>query len=213
MKKISWLLVFFFLVSFSRNTETKKEKWVSLFDGKTFEGWKVGNHANSFTIEGGAIMVNGEVGHLYYTGPAEQHNFKNFELKIDVMTTPGSNSGIYFHTQYQEKGWPAKGYEVQVNNSHTDWRRTAGLWGIKDTSATWVKDNEWFTVRIKVKGMRIRTYINDKLIIDYTEPENASLEKDRPKERLISSGTFALQAHDPKSKVFYKNIWVKTIKE
>jgi hypothetical protein len=44
--------------------------------------------------------------------------------------------------------------------------------------------------------------------VDYTEPENAQ----RPKgmeQRLISSGTFALQAHDPKSKVYFKNIKVK----
>jgi len=174
------------------------------------DGWKVGNNASSFSMENGAIAVNGDVAHLYYDGAVQQHNFKNFELKIDVMTTPGSNSGIYFHTQYQESGWPKKGYEVQVNNSHTDWRRTGSLWAIQDIKETYVKDNEWFTMHIKVKGKRVTVSINDKRVVDYTEPENVQREENM-KGRVLSSGTFALQGHDPKSKVYYKNIWVKAL--
>ena len=104
--------------------------WVSLFDGKSLDGWKVGENAASFSVADGAIVVNGPRAHLYYVGPVGNHDFKNFEFKADVMTTPGSNSGIYFHTAYQEGGWPSKGYEVQVNNSHTDPKRTAGLYAI-----------------------------------------------------------------------------------
>lgn len=191
-------------------TEKKQEKkgWVSLFDGRSLEGWKVGTNAASFSIENGAIAVNGNVAHLYYDGPVQQHNFKDFEFRADVMTTPRSNSGIYFHTQYQEGGWPKKGYEVQVNNSHTDWRRTGSLWAIQDIKETYAKDNEWFTLHIKVKGKRVLVSINDKQVVDYTEPDEVKREEGM-KERLISSGTFALQGHDPKSKVYYKNIKVK----
>ena len=84
----------------------KKAGWISLFDGTSVNGWKVGNNASTFSIENGAIRVNGEVAHLFYDGEVMQHHFKNFELKIDVMTTPGFNSGVYFHTQYQQSGWP-----------------------------------------------------------------------------------------------------------
>jgi Domain of Unknown Function (DUF1080) len=208
MHKLKLFVVAAVLLSFCSRKEEQKDKWVSLFDGKTLDGWKVGDHATTFSIENGTIMVNGETAHLFYDGEVQQHQFKNFELKIDVMTTPGSNSGIYFHTQYQENGWPEKGYEVQVNNSHTDWRRTGSLYGIQDIKETYVKDNEWFTMHIKVKGKRVTVSINNKQVLDYTEPENVQREEDR-KERLISSGTFALQGHDPKSKVYYKNIWVK----
>src|SRR3954471_13663696 len=76
--------------------------WVSLFDGKTLDGWKVGENAASFTVEDGAIVINGPRAHLYYVGPVQNHEFKNFAFKADVMTTPGSNSGIYIHTAYQE---------------------------------------------------------------------------------------------------------------
>jgi hypothetical protein len=155
-------------------------------------------------------VANGETAHLFYDGDVQSHNFKNFEFKADVMTTPGSNSGIYFHTTYQESGWPAKGYEVQVNNSHTDWRRTGGLYAIDDVKEVFVKDNEWFTEYIKVEGKRVIIKLNDKTVVDYTEPENV----ERPKGmegRVLSSGTFALQGHDPKSKVYFKNIMVKPL--
>ncbi|HMU44888.1 MAG TPA: DUF1080 domain-containing protein [Chitinophagaceae bacterium] len=188
----------------------EKNKWVSLFDGKTLNGWKVGANAESFSVQDGSIVVNGKVAHLFYDGPAQQHNFKNFEFKADVMTFPGSNSGIYFHTQYQESGWPKKGYEAQVNNSHTDWRRTGSLYAIQDVKEVYVKDNKWFTEYIKVEGKHIIIKINDKVVVDYTEPNDVKREKGM-EERLLSSGTFALQGHDPGSKVLYKNIMVKIL--
>lgn len=171
---------------------------------------KVGQHAGTFKVENGLIVVNGETAHLFYNGPVKDHRFSNFDFKAGVMTEPGSNSGIYFDTQYQESGWPEKGYEVQVNNSHTDWRRTGSLYAVEDVKEVLVKDNEWFTEHITVQGKRVIIKINDKTVVDYTEPENVQ----RPKEsegRVIASGTFALQGHDPKSKVYFKNIMVKPL--
>jgi hypothetical protein len=184
--------------------------WIPLFDGKTLDGWKVGENAATFKVEDGAIVVNGPRAHLYYVGPVQNHDFRNFEFKADVMTTEGSNSGIYFHTAYQEGGWPSKGYEVQVNNSHTDWRRTAGLYAIEDVKEPPAKDGEWFTMHIVVKGKTVTTAVNGKTLVTYTEPDNAERPKDMAA-RLISSGTFAIQGHDPKSKVLVKNIMVKPL--
>jgi len=206
MKKIIPLIALAFL-SISAHRPAAKG-FVSIFDGKSFDGWKVGKNAASFKIEDGAIVVNGDVAHLYYDGPVRGHNFRDVELKLDVMTTPGSNSGVYFHTAYQEEGWPEKGYEVQVNNSHTDWRRTGSLWAISDIRETYVKDNEWFTMHIKVKGKHITVLINDRQVVDYTEPEGV-VRPEGMEQRLVSSGTFALQGHDPRSKVYFRNIKVK----
>ena len=189
-----------------------KPDWKSLFDGKTLNNWKVGNNAGTFTVEDGMIVANGPVAHLFYDGDINNHRFKNFEFKADVMTTPGSNSGIYFHTEYQQSGWPAKGYEVQVNNSHTDWRRTGSLYGIEDVKEVYVKDNEWYTEYIKVEGKRVVIKINDKTVVDYTEPDNIN-RNGGDSLRKISSGTFALQGHDPKSKVYYKNLLVNVLPE
>ena len=183
--------------------------WVSLFDG-TMNGWKVGDNAATFTIDSGMIIVNGNVAHLFYDGPVGNHEFKNFEFKADVMTRPHSNSGIYFHTAFQQGGWPAKGYEVQVNNSHSDWRRTGSLYAIEDVKDTLVADNVWYTEYVKVEGKRVIIKINDKVVVDYTEPADVKRPEDM-KGRILSSGTFALQGHDPGSKVYFKNIMVKIL--
>jgi hypothetical protein len=53
--------------------------------------------------------------HLFYE---TDRPYKNFELIAEVKTLPLANSGIYFHTAFQESGWPGKGYEVQINNSY-----------------------------------------------------------------------------------------------
>lgn len=207
MKRISLLATITIILSISIGFIAQEPTWVSIFDGKTLNGWKVGENATSFKVEDGAIVVNGPVGHLFYDGNVGNHDFKNFEFKAKVMTMPGSNSGLYFHTKYQEKSWPSKGYEVQVNNSHTDWKRTASLYDIMDVKETYVKDNEWYTETIIVQGKRIITKINDKVVVDYTEPDNV----DSSKGRKLSSGTFAIQAHDPKSKVYVKDIMVKIL--
>jgi len=184
--------------------------WVSLFDGKSLDGWKVGENASTFSVQDGTIIAHGNTAHLFYAGPVKDHNFKNFEFKADVMTEPGSNSGIYFHTQYQESGWPEKGYEVQVNNSHTDWRRTGSLYAVQDVKDVYVKDNVWYTESFSVQGKRVIIKINDKVVVDYTEPDNVNRPEDM-KGRVLSSGTFALQGHDPNSKVYFKNIMVKSL--
>ncbi len=186
----------------SLQKETKKKGWISLFDGKSLNGWKINENPATFKVEDGAIVVNGDRGHLFYDGPVMNHNFKNFEYKAKVMTTPGSNSGMYIHTEFQAEGWPAKGYEIQVNNSHTDWRRTSSIYAIQDIKEAPAKDNEWFTQSITVQGKKITVKVNDKIINEYTEPAEGG---------KLSSGTFALQGHDPKSKVYYKDIMVKPL--
>ncbi len=203
-------IITIFLFSFSVPHHYIADKWVSLFDGKSLTGWKVGDNAATFSADSGMIIVHGSTAHLFYDGDVMNHEFKNFEFKTDVKTMPGANSGIYFHTVFQQGGWPSKGYEVQVNNSHTDWRRTGSLYGIEDVKEVYVKDNEWYTEYIKVEGKHIIIKVNDKTVVDYTEPENLQRPAGQEQKR-ISSGTFALQGHDPKSIVYYKNIKVKPL--
>ena len=212
MKKIIFLclIAISLFTAMAFITNNTNDGWESLFDGKSLNNWKVGENAATFTVDNGMIVAHGPTAHLFYDGDISNHTFKNFEFKAEVMTTPGSNSGIYFHTAYQQKSWPAKGYEVQVNNSHTDWRRTGSLYGIADVKEVFVKDNEWFTEYIKVQGKRVQIKLNDKIVVDYTEPEN--LQRDGGDSlRKISSGTFALQGHDPKSKVYFKNLMVRVL--
>ena len=199
------------LIACSNTTKMHGKKgWISLFDGKTLNGWKASEKPGTFSVEDGAIKVAGPRSHLYYEGPVMNHNFKNFEFKAQVMTKPGSNSGIYFHTSYQEKGFPDNGFEVQVNNSHGDWKRTGGLYDIKDTKEVYVKDNVWFTEYIKVEGKHVITKVNDIVVTDWTQPDGFVPPEGHPG-RIISCGTFCLQGHDPKSVIFYKDIMVKPL--
>ncbi len=185
-------------------------EWINLFDGESFDGWKASENKDAFSIEDGMIKVNGKRSHLFYVGDVNGGTFKNFEFKAEVMTKPNSNSGIYFHTEYQEEGWPSKGYEVQVNNTHSDWRKTGGLYAIQDEKDPPSKDNEWFTEYIKVQGKHVIVTVNGDTTANYIEPENPEREEGM-KGRLIDSGTFALQGHDPGSTVYYKSVMVKVL--
>ena len=205
------LIVSMMAIASLASLHAQSDGWISLFDGKTLDGWKASENPATFSVKDGMLVVDGPRAHLYYVGPVGNHNFTNFEWKADVMTTPGSNSGMYFHTEYQETGWPSKGYEVQVNNSHTDWRRTGGLYAVVDVKEPPAKDNEWFTQHITVVGKQVTIKVNGKVTAEYTEPDTV----ERPAEmagRKLGSGTIAIQGHDPKSKVFYKNIQLKVLK-
>ena len=147
-------------------------EWISLFDGETLEGWTVSENQQTFRVEDGLIVAHGPRSHLFYTGSVADHDFKNFELEVEAMTTPGSNSGIYFHTRFQEEGWPARGYEAQVNNSHADPRLTGSLYAIEDVLENKVRDNEWFVQRIIVRDRRVTIQVNRETVVDYTEPDD-----------------------------------------
>ncbi|WP_339732776.1 DUF1080 domain-containing protein [uncultured Gimesia sp.] len=182
-----------------KNTETE-EGWISLFNGKDLTGWQIAEEG-PWEVKDGTIIVTGERSHLF-----TDKEFKNFEFKADVKTTPGSNSGIFFHTKFQEKGWPTQGYESQVNVTHKDPVKTGSVYNRVKLFKTPAKDNEWWTQHIIVKGRNVVIKINGETVVDYTEPEGA---KGSPS--LGEKGSFALQAHDPKSVVYYKNIRVKPL--
>ena len=183
-------------------------EWISMFSGRDLAGWKVSENKDSVKVEDGMLVIDGPRAHAFFVGSDGKADFKDFHLQAQVKTTKGSNSGIYFHTQYQEDGWPSKGYECQVNNTHSDPKKTGGLYGIKDNFEAPAKDGDWFDYDVIVKGKQIIIKINGKTIVDYTEPRDVKREG-QFKDRLLSSGTFAIQAHDPESVVYYRNIRVK----
>jgi hypothetical protein len=217
MKSVHYPVILIGLMLFAGCTS---DPWIELFDGQTLTGWQASENTDSWKIEDGAIVTRGSRSHLFYSGDAEGHNFKNFEFMADVKTSPGANSGIYLHTEFQESGWPSKGYECQVINSnppsapgdYVEHKMTGSLYAIRNVWKSSVPDNEWFTYRIIVEGKTIRTYINDVPMVDYTEPEDL-YRAEGMQDRMLSSGTFALQCHDPGSVVYYKNIRVRPLPE
>ena len=192
-----------------------QDGWTQLFNGKDFTGWKVGGDQNSFQIRDGALVAHGPVAHAFYDGPFNNHDFKNFELMVDVMAAPNSNGGIYFHTEFQDSGFPKKGFEVQVNNTYVrDPVKTASLYHVKDLSADDIKgmtnDNEWFTEHIIVQGATVTIKLNGKEVVKWTQSADWNGGREGPG-RVISHGTIALQGHDPNSTVHYKNVRIKPL--
>lgn len=181
--------------------EKDEEGWIRLFNGKDLTGWTISDKDQAkWRVEEGTIVANGPRSHLF-----TDKRFKDFHFKAEVKTTPGSNSGIYFHTDYQETGWPAHGYESQVNVTHGDPVKTGSLYNTVKLFETPAKDGEWWTHEIIVRGQRVVVKINGKTVVDYTEPA------DKEGTVKLGEGSFALQAHDPKSVVYYRNLRVKPL--
>ena len=184
------------------------EGWISLFDGKTLSGWKKAEeNQDAWKVADGTLMCDGSRCHLFYVGDAQP--FKNFEFEAEVKTAPGSNSGIYIHTAYQAEGWPKQGYEVQVNNTHRDPVKTGSLYGVEKVLEAPAKDDEWFKMSIRVEGKQVTVKVDGKTLVEYTEPEGKQAGGDFA--RVLGGGTFALQAHDPQSKVYFRNLRVKKL--
>ncbi len=185
--------------------------FTSLFDGSTMNGWKPSETPQTWSVHDGAIVAHGTRSHLFYQGDVMNHQFTNFELKVDVLTKPGANGGIYIETEYQEGGWPGKGFEIQVNNSYkSDPRKTFSIYEVKDVHEQIVPDNQWFTEDIIAKGDRITVKYNGRVVADWTQPSDWKGTSDFTGRR-VGPGTIALQAHDPGSEVWYKNIRIKPL--
>jgi hypothetical protein len=215
-----------------------EDGFVSLFDGKTLQGWKIGNNADLFQVHDGMIVMecpatNNRPAHLFYDGEVAGHLFKNFDLRVDVMTYPGANSGIYFHTKFQQAGFPRSGIECQVDNSHSDWRRTGSLYNL--LNLTWgpekpqagnkqnvivleqppVTDNVWYTQEIIYHDGSVTVKLNGKVMLEYKVPLPESEHRLPSGMTWLPEGTFALQGHPPMpghiSKACFRNIRVKVL--
>ncbi len=190
--------------------EKESALWVSLFDGKSLGDWKPNENAETWSVEDGCIVVNGERSHLFYMG--EENEFKNFHFRAEVKAASNSNAGIYFHTQWQDEGWPQIGYESQVNVSHGDPVKSGSLYNTvkllqADIEKVGLTNDTWWVQEIIVRGKRIVVKLNGNVVVDYTEPP----EKEGTVK--LSHGTFALQGHDPGSTVYFRNLTVRHLAE
>ena len=198
------------LLIFTFQLSAQSGDWIELFNGKNLDGWKVSENSASFAVEDGVIKVAGPRGHAFYVGEVGNHDFKNFELIVELKTMPKANSGIFIHTQYQEDGWPNKGYEIQVNQSHSDWRKTGSVYSFQDVKEVYVQDGEWYTEHVIVNGSQVTVKINGNTVNEYDESKDEKRASGLG-EKSLSSGTIALQAHDPESVIYYRSVKIKLL--
>jgi len=184
-----------------------------LFDGHSLDGWKAGEHRHSFRAEDGKIVADGPRASLFYTGRLGNANFKNFDLKAEVLTRPGACSGIRFHSQFQSHGPLMTGFKVQINNTDVgdgdgrDLRKTGSLYSIRNIYKSMVKDDEWFEVRVQVRDKQVQVWVGGTLIVDYIEPDPPP---DGAKPTL-SRGTFALECCGGQPPVHFRNLALKPL--
>jgi hypothetical protein len=219
MKKLSRLLGVFALsvVAFkpveykTSSTPSFNDGWVELINGKDFTGWKASENTATWSVTDGVFQAVGKRSHLFYEGEHLKNGFKNFELEVQVKTFKLANSGIYFHTEYQETGWPGKGIEIQVNNTHIgegdyiELKKMASLYGVRNIYKTFGRDSEWMTVKARVESNRVQVWLNGIKTVDYLQPEKTF------SVRRLAKGTFCLQGHDSLSKMQYKSFRVRRL--
>jgi len=199
--------------------EMRRDGWVSIFDGRTLEGWKSNETYEGFKVENGAIVGFGGRNHLYYMG----EQYQNFELKIDVNINNDGNSGVYVKSQWQDAAWPTTGFELQVNSSHGDPQKTGTLYNIVKIHEAPHKDDEWFTYHIICRGNELAVYVNGKHLYTYVDQRAGGRQGGQggqggqtppiteQNKRISQAGHIALQQHHQGSVVQFKNIFVKKL--
>lgn len=191
--------------------------WIELFDGHSLAGWRASENKTSWKIVDHQIAAEGPRSHLFYEGPVHGADFRNFELEVKALARPGCNSGVYFHTAYQERDFPYKGFEIQINNTATgegnyrERKKTGSLYGLRNIYKQFVADDEWFTIRAQVRANRVQIRLNELLVVDYVEPKPPVIPDGPEKGRYLDHGTFALQCHNDGSHARFRSIRVRPL--
>ena len=108
--------------AFAADTPPLETGFVSLFDGKTLDGWKIGQNAEIFQVRDGMIVMecpatNHEPAHLFYDGEVGHHEFKNFHLKVDVMTFPGATRESTSIRSIRRAGGPSSALSARLTTA------------------------------------------------------------------------------------------------
>lgn len=208
LKSVHWFSIAVVTAMTLLTTSTvtaQEEKWVSLFDGKTLEGWeKIGKDTSKWEVKEGALAGSGEASMLVNTtGP-----YKNFRYRAEVKINDKGNSGLYFRTT-RKPGF-TDGYEAQIDSTHTDPIRTGSLYGMCHVYQQHVKPDTWFVYELEVRDdvwrgkavTRIKITLDGNELFEYLDFA-----------QTFKEGHFAFQQHDPGSYVFIRKVEVMELPE
>ena len=172
-----------------------------LFDGINLDQWNVVGEAS---VSDGILTLKGaETQAILKKG-----NYKDFELDLELRTTQGGKGSIWFHTNEST----AKGYQIAINNDRHDpvwWKMTGSLISVRNLTKSFVKENDWFNMKIRVIGQAITVSINGEPVVEYIEPQNPYRISPNTK-TLLSDGLFILDSYGA-GEIQIKQIEVNTL--
>jgi len=174
-----------------------EEGWVSLFDGKTLNGWTQRNGTAAYRVENGIIVgetAEGSPNSFLCT----DKTYSDFELKFDVKVHDNLNSGVQIRSRTRG-GTPngrVNGPQVEIEASGADGAEAGYIYG--EAAGGWMtpksqllphryfKDGEWNSYRVLAEGIHFKVWVNGVLISDLTDTE---------KYRTHPRGFIGLQVH------------------
>jgi hypothetical protein len=179
------------------------DKSQSLFNGRTLDGWLVGGDPASFKVEDGCIKAAGPKGNLIYAGSGAAPAWSDFDLTMKVKTGSKANSGVWIHCLAQTTGANAVALEIQIANDPSA-QMTGSIFGIAPITQQVAPNDQWFDLRVVVRGMTITVFINGEKINEWSQPSDWTPPAKVPQARL-GSGSIGLQGYGGET-------WIKDVK-
>ena len=185
---------------------------VTLFDGKSFEGWE-GNTGTVWRIADGAFTA-GSLDKKQEKNDflATKKEFGDFELTLKWKLEGKEgfvNGGVQFRSKRVPNHHEVSGYQADLGAGHDgalydESRRNKFL--AKPATEVLEKASkplgEWNEYRIRAEGKRIQLWLNGVQTVDYTETD----------ESIVQTGIVAVQIHgNATSVVSYKDIAIKEL--
>lgn len=179
----------------------KKDKGTkSLFNGRNLKGWTPYGTENWYVNEDGCMVCE--------SGPDKQYGYlatnayyKDFDLTIDFKQLANGNSGIFFRS-FIEPPVKVHGWQCEVAPKGHD---SAGIYEsygrgwlvqIPEQKENILKEGEWNTMRIRVEGDHVQTWLNGEPMTDFHDEKIGK-----------AQGRIALQIHDGGGiKVLWRNL-------
>ena len=182
----------------------RKSKEVSLFNGKDLHGWEAYGTELWYVKDGLLYCESGpdkEYGYL-----ATREYYDDFDLSVEFKQEADGNSGVFIRSFIEEKV-KVNGWQVEVAPKGHD---TGGIYEsygrgwlvqIPDEKEEFLKVGDWNTLRIKMQGDRVTTWLNGEQMVDISDEKIGA-----------GQGRIALQIHDGGGiKVAWRNLKLKTL--
>lgn len=205
------------------NLVADADGWISLFDGKTLEGWR-GYRMHKMPM-GWHVTDEGE---LYFDGKGKgdivtTHQFADFELALEWKISPGGNSGIFYRVSEDDTATYFTGPEMQVldNGAHKDGKNPLTSAGSNYALHAPSRDvtrpvGEYNEARIVVQGNHVEQWLNGEKLVAYKlhSPGWNELVANSKFSKMSNygknrTGHIALQDHG--NEVWYRNIRIRLL--